>query len=131
MHRSRKGCTCDDVAATNWPKVHDLIRLILVAILVVGAGTAHADRLRTTPGQPLCRDEDSLATLLISGVMASKGVDRSQLPPVACEAIPNGALVEVIERFASGSSIGRVVKVRVTAPGLSGPIVGYTLELSQ
>jgi hypothetical protein len=85
-----------------------------------------ADRLKVAAGQPLCIDQDALATMLLSGILATKADDMIK---DGCQSIPVGAQVDVLERYASGSEAMRLVKVRVTAPSLPGPTTGYTIEL--
>lgn len=95
---------------------------------------AEVDGLKPLPGQPLCVDQDSLATLLKAGALAKNGaITRGQLVDAssACQTIPQGSRVDILERLASGSNVIRMVKVRVTAPSLRGPTVGYTIEVDE
>jgi hypothetical protein len=96
-------------------------------LLLVSAPAASAEMLKTSPGQPLCIDQDALVTFLMAGVTHNEAVARS----LACEGIPAGSKVEVVERYPSGSTFMRAVKVRVTKPGRSGPTTGYTVELDE
>lgn len=95
---------------------------------------AEVDRLKPLPGQPLCVDQDSLATLLKAGALAKNGaITRGQLVDAgsACQTIPEGSRVDILGRLASGSNVIRMVTVRVTAPSLRGPTVGYTIEVDE
>jgi len=97
----------------------------LVALVIAVPSVVVAEVLKTSPGQPLCIDQDSLAGLLMAGVTHNREAAKS----LACESIPAGAKVEVIERYPSGSTFMRVIKVRVTTPRHPGPTIGFTLEL--
>jgi hypothetical protein len=99
---------------------------------VPAAAEPPADRLQAVAGQPLCIDQDSLATLILSGLMASNGIISSRdVTSDGCQFIPAGAQVDVLERYASGSDVMRVVKVRVTSLKLHGPTIGYTVEIGK
>jgi hypothetical protein len=85
-------------------------------------------------GRPLCADQDSLSRLLVADVLAKSGqgsADDAATARAACETIPAGARVVVLERIASGSSFLRIVKVKVTSPKLREPTTGYTVEMDQ
>jgi hypothetical protein len=95
---------------------------------------ATLDFLKTAPGMPLCIDQDSLATFLVAGLLAVNGkITRAEAAESVsgCETIADGSRAEVIERYASGSSFMRIVKVRVTSRRLRGPTVGYTVEIDE
>jgi hypothetical protein len=90
------------------------------------------DRMRTDPGQPLCINEDSLFAYLASSILAVGGkISDDQISTDGCQAIPTGATAEVLERYASGASGMRIVKVKVFSQKLRGPTVGYTIEIDK
>jgi hypothetical protein len=96
------------------------------------AATMPEDRLRPVSGQPLCIDQDALSTMILSGILAYGGaIDPDEVIRDGCQVIPDGAEVEVIERYASGTDVMRVVKVRVTSPKLRGPTIGFTVEMGK
>jgi hypothetical protein len=97
----------------------------VIAGLISMSSAVLAESLKTSPGQPLCIDQDSLAAFLIANVSHDEKAARS----LACEGMPSGSKAEVIERYPSGSDFMRVVKVRVTMPRRLGKTTGYTVEL--
>jgi hypothetical protein len=90
------------------------------------------DLLASSAGYPICHDQDELARLFMAAVLVAGGkLQAEDVERGACDVIPPGARVEVLERYVSGTDIGRVVKVRVTSPRLVGPTIGYTFELGR
>jgi hypothetical protein len=81
--------------------------------------------LSVAPGQPLCVDRDALAAILAAGVLASTPAEAATN---GCQAIPEGAKVEVLERYPNGLPFLRVIKVKVTSPALTNSAVGVTIE---
>ncbi len=90
------------------------------------ASTSSIDHLSVTPGQPLCVDQDSLAAMLVAGVLASS---PTQVTTNGCQTIPEDAQVELLQRYPSGLNFLRAVKVKVTSPTHPDPTVGYTVEI--
>jgi hypothetical protein len=90
------------------------------------ASTSSIDHLSVTPGQPLCVDQDSLAAMLVAGVLASS---PAQVTTNGCQTIPEDAQVELLQRYPSGFNFLRAVKVKVTSPTHPDPAVGYTVEI--
>jgi uncharacterized protein YegL len=94
------------------------VEAVLAAIaLFSSADAAQAQRPESfivTAGQPLCSDQAALAAMLVSG---------------NTEKAKRIAGCEFIERFASASKLGHVVKVRVTPPRKP-PVTGYTIDVS-
>ena len=90
------------------------------------ASTSSIDHLSVTPGQPLCVDQDSLAAMLVAGVLAS---GPAQVTTNGCQTIPEDAQVELLQRYPSGFNFLRAVKVKVTSPTHPDPAVGYTVEI--
>ena len=72
------------------------------------ATTSAIDHLSVTPGQPLCVDRDALAAMLAAGVLASSPAEATTN---GCQAIPEGAKVELLERYPSGLRFLRVLAV--------------------
>jgi predicted aspartyl protease len=83
-------------------------------------------------GQPVCVDHDALLRVLVTSLLAVQGkITRDGISMEGCQIIQTGSRVEILERYPSDSTIGHVVKVRVTSPMLNDAIVGYSLELTQ
>ena len=89
------------------------------------ATTSAVDRLSVTPGMPLCADRDALAAILAAGVLASSPAETTTN---GCQAIPEDAKVELLERYPNGLRFLRVIKVKVTSPALPNSTVGFTIE---
>lgn len=107
------------------------IRSSLILIATCTAVASHAEQLTATPGQPLCIDQDSLARMLLSGVLASHGeIPRDAVVTDGCQTLAGGTNLEVVERYASGSKFMRVIKVKASSPRMK-PTVGYTVEIDQ
>jgi hypothetical protein len=80
----------------------------------------------SSSNQPLCASRDALAVALVASLLAS---DPQEATTVGCRALPADALLEVLERYPSGLSFMRTIKVKVnsrTEPNLTG---GFTIEL--
>jgi hypothetical protein len=89
------------------------------------ATTSAVDHLSVAPGQPLCVDRDALAAILAAGVLASTPAEAATN---GCQAIPEDAKVELLERYPNGLRFVRVIKVKVTSPALPNSMVGVTIE---
>ena len=70
-------------------------------------------------------DRDALAAILAAGVLASKPAEAATN---GCQAIPEDAKMELLERYPSGLRFLRVIKVKVTSPALPYSTVGFTIE---
>jgi hypothetical protein len=92
------------------------------------ASPSSIDHLSVTPGEPLCVDQDSLAAMLVAGMLAA---NAAQAVTIGCQTIPEDAQVELLQRFPSGFQFLRIVKVKVTSPSQPDPTVGYTVEISR
>ena len=77
------------------------------------ATTSTVDRVNVAPGQPICVDRDALAAMLAAGVLASSPAEATTN---GCQAIPEDAKVELLERYPSGLRFLRVIRVKVTSP---------------
>ena len=89
------------------------------------ATTSAVDHLSVTPGQPLCVDRDALAAMLAASALASSPAEATTN---GCQAIPEDAKVELLERYPNGLRFLRVIKVKVTSPALPDSTVGFTIE---
>jgi hypothetical protein len=83
------------------------------------------DHLSIAPDQPVCVDRDALAAILAAGVLASRPAEATTN---GCQAIPEDAKVELLERYPNGLRFLRVIKVKVTSPALPDSTVGFTIE---
>jgi hypothetical protein len=81
------------------------------------ATSSAIDHLGVTPGQPLCVDRDTLAAMLAASALASSPAEATTN---GCQAIPEDAKVELLERYPNGLRFLRVIKVKVTSPALPG-----------
>ena len=61
----------------------------------------------------------------MAGVLASSPDD---VTTKGCQTIPEGAQVQVLERYPSVFDLFRTVKVQVTTPAMPAPKIGYTIE---
>ena len=89
------------------------------------ATSSAIDHLGITPGQPLCVDRDALAAILAASALASSTAEATTN---GCQAIPEDAKVELLERYPNGLRFLRVIKVKVTSPALPDSTVGFTIE---
>jgi hypothetical protein len=92
------------------------------------ATTSAIDHPGAAVGQPLCVDRDALAAMLVAGMLASSPENATTN---GCQIIPDDGQVEVVERYPSGFHFLRAVKVKVTAPSLPQPRIGYTIEIGR
>ena len=63
--------------------------------------------------------------ILAAGALASS---PTQAATNGCQAIPEDAKVELLERHPNGLRFLRVIKVKVTSPALPNSTVGFTIE---
>ena len=70
-------------------------------------------------------DREALAAILAAGVLASS---PTQAATNGCQAIPEDAKVELLERYPNALRFLRVIKVKVTSPALPDSTVGVTIE---
>ena len=89
------------------------------------ATTSTVDRVNVAPGQPICVDRDALAAMLAAGVLASSPAEAITN---GCQAIPEDAKVELLERYPSGLRFLRIIRVKVTSPAPPDSTVGFTIE---
>ena len=89
------------------------------------ATTSTVDRVNVAPGQPICVDRDALAAMLAAGVLASSPAEATTN---GCQAIPEDAKIELLERYPSGLRFLRVIRVKVTSPAPLDSTVGFTIE---
>ena len=59
------------------------------------------------------------------------GTRPEQIASYGCHMIPNGAQVEILQRFPSGFQFLQLVKVNVTSPSQPVSTVGYTFEIGR
>jgi hypothetical protein len=93
------------------------------------ASTSSIDHLNVATGQPICADQDALAAAFFAAVVIGTPPERTA--SYGCHMIPNGAQVEILQRFPSGFQFLRLVKVNVTSPSQPVSTVGYTFEISR
>ena len=92
------------------------------------ATTSAIDHRGTAVGQTFCEDRDTLAALLMAGVLASSPDD---VTTKGCQTMPEGAQVQVLERYPRAFDLFRTVKVQVTTPAMPALKIGYTIEISR
>ena len=90
------------------------------------ATTSSIDRLSFAPGQPLCVDRDALAAMLVAGVLTSNPAEAATL---GCQAIPDDAKLELLERYPSVFPFMRMIRVKVTSPAQPDLTSGFTIEM--
>ena len=85
------------------------------------ATTSSIDRL-SVAGQPLCRDTEALAIMLVAGLLTSKAATNG------CQTLPGDAKLELLERYPSAFPSIRIIKVRVASPTQPDLTFGFTIE---
>jgi hypothetical protein len=90
------------------------------------ATTSAINLLSAAPGQPLCESRDTLAAMLIAGLLAS---DPAQAATPGCQTFPSDAKLELLERHPGVFPFMRMIKVKVTSPTKPGLTVGFTIEM--
>jgi hypothetical protein len=92
------------------------------------APASSIDHLRFVHDQPLCVDRDALAALILAGLLTS---DPSQAATRGCQAIPDDAKLELLERSPSVFPFMRMIKVKVTSPTQPDLSSGFTIEMER
>jgi hypothetical protein len=92
------------------------------------ATTASVDRLRFAPGQPLCVDRDTLAAMILAGLLTS---DPAKAATRGCQTIPDDAKLELLERSPSVFPFMRMIRVKVTSPTQPDLTSGFTIEMGR
>jgi hypothetical protein len=88
------------------------------------ATTSSIDRL-SVAGQPLCVDAESLAAMILAGLLTS---DPTKAATHGCRTLPGDAKLEVLERYPSVFPSIRIVRVRVTSPTQPDLTSGFSIE---
>jgi hypothetical protein len=89
------------------------------------ATTSSIDRLSFVHDQPLCKDRDTLAAMIVAGLLTS---DPSEAATPGCQAIPDDAKLELLERSPSVFPFMRMIRVKVTSPTQPDLTSGFTIE---
>jgi hypothetical protein len=92
------------------------------------ANTSSNDRVSFARDQPLCKDRDTLAAMIVAGLLTS---DPSQAATPGCQAIPDDAKFELLERSPSVFPFMRMIKVKVTSPKQPDLTSGFTIEMGR
>jgi hypothetical protein len=92
------------------------------------ATTSSIDRLSFAHEQPLCEGRDNLVAMIVAGLLTS---DSSQALTPGCQAIPDDAKLELLERPPSVFPFMRVIKVKVTSPTQPDLTSGLTIEMGR
>ena len=92
------------------------------------ATTSSIDRLSFAHEQPLCEGRDNLVAMIVAGLLTS---DPSQALTPGCQAIPDDAKLELLERSPSVFPFMRVIKVKVTSPTQPDLTSGFTIEMGR
>jgi hypothetical protein len=88
------------------------------------ATTSSIDRL-SVAGQPLCVDAEAVGVMLLAGLLTSSPKNAATS---GCQALQEGAKLEVLERYPSAFPFIRIVRVRVTSPTQPDLTFGFTIE---
>ena len=92
------------------------------------ATTASIDRLSFAHDQPLCKDRDALAAMILAGLLTS---NPSQAATPGCQTIPDDAKLELLERAPSVFTFMRMIRVKVTSPSQPDLTSGFTIEMGR
>jgi hypothetical protein len=92
------------------------------------ATTLSIDRLSLAHDQPLCENRDALVAMIAAGLLTS---DLSQALTPGCQAIPDDAKLELLERSPSAFPFMRTIKVKVTSPTQPDLTSGFTIEMGR
>jgi hypothetical protein len=93
------------------------------------ATTGSIDHLTSfAPGQPLCVDRDALAAMILAGLLTS---DPTKAATRGCQSIPDGAKLELLERYPGVFPFMRMVRVKVTSPTQPELTSGFTIEMGR
>jgi hypothetical protein len=86
------------------------------------------NRLSFAPGQPLCVDSDTLAAMILAGLLTS---DPTKAATRGCQTIPDDAKLELLERSPSVFPFMRMIRVKVTSPTQPDLTSGFTIEMGR
>jgi hypothetical protein len=92
------------------------------------ATTASIDRLSFAHDQPLCKDRDALAAMILAGLLTS---NPSQAATPGCQTIPDDAKLELLERAPSVFTFMQMIRVKVTSPRQPDLTSGFTIEMGR
>jgi hypothetical protein len=90
------------------------------------ANTSSINHLSFVHDQPLCEDRDALVAMLVAGLLTS---DPSQALTPGCQAIPDDAKLELLERSPSAFPFLRTIRVKITSPTQPDLTSGFTIEM--
>ena len=90
--------------------------------------TASIDRLGFALGQPICVDRETLAGMILAGLLTS---DPTKAATHGCQIVPDDAKLEPLERSPSAFSFMRIIKVKVTSPTQPDLKSGFTIEMGR
>jgi hypothetical protein len=90
------------------------------------ATTASINRLSFAHDQPLCKDRDTLAAMILAGLLTS---NSSQAATPGCQTIPDDAKLELLERSPSVFTFMRMIRVKVTSATRPDLTSGFTIEM--
>jgi hypothetical protein len=90
--------------------------------------TGSIAHLSFAPGQPLCVDRDALAAMILAGLLTSNPTEAATH---GCQAIPDDAKLELLERSPSVFPFMRIIKVKVTSSTLPDLSSGFTIEMGR
>jgi hypothetical protein len=90
--------------------------------------TSSIHRLSFAHDQPLCKDRDTLAAMIVAGLLTS---DPSQAATPGCQAIPDDAKLELLERSPGIFPFMRMVRVKVTSRTHPDLTSGFTIEMGR
>jgi hypothetical protein len=90
------------------------------------ANTFSINRVSFPHDQPLCEDRDALVAMIVAGLLTS---DPSQALTPGCQAIPDDAKLELLERSPSAFPFMRTIRVKVTSPTQPDLTSGFTIEM--
>jgi hypothetical protein len=76
-------------------------------------------------GQPLCKDPDSLAAMLVAGLLTS---NQSKAATDGCQTLPEDAKLTRLERYPSVFPAMHIVRVKVSSPSRLDLTFGFTVE---
>ena len=92
------------------------------------ATTSSIDHLSFAHDQPLCKDRDALAAMILAGLLTS---NPSEAATPGCQTIPGAAKLELLERSPSVFPFMRMIKVKVTSPTQPDLTSGFTIEMGR
>jgi hypothetical protein len=90
--------------------------------------TSSIDRFHAARNQPLCDTPDSLAAMILAGLLTSNP-EAAATP--GCRAIPDDAKLFPLERSPSFFPFMRIIKVKIASPTLPELTSGFTIEIDR